>query len=133
MLKKIGYFVVLVAPLAVTAILYAQTPQVYSGNSGVLVTTSPAICVNYGGKVSYLCRNRTSSVSSVWCWHFTGSATPAATPAPGSGVELFEVPAGATFRDTAYPEQNRDPLLQGVACAQPTATSTASTIDGVWR
>lgn len=108
-----------------------DNPQTYSGNSNIAVGTAPVICINQGGKVSYTCHNRSSSLPVV-CWPIATNSAPASSPTPGTGVPMIELPASGNLNDTVAPEQNRDPFLQGWACAEPSATSTA-TLDGVWR
>lgn len=136
-MRKFNRFLPAIALVALALVMYfghvswGDSPQTYSGNSNISVGTTPQICVNYGGKISYTCHNRSTS-QPVICWPINSNATPSASPTPGAGVPMIEVPAGGNLNDTVAPEQLRDPFLQGWACAEPTATSTA-TLDGVWR
>lgn len=116
--------------LAVGGYVWAQS-QTYNGNSNISVGTTPVVVVNQGGKVSYALHNRTAGPAIV-CWPIATNSAPAASPTPGAGVPMIEVPAGATLNDQAAPEQPRDPLTAGWACSEPTSESTAAA-DGVWR
>jgi len=120
--------VILAVPLIVCSYALAQ---VYNGNSGVAVGVTPAICVNAIGKKSYSCRNR-SAGPTVWCWYFSGSSTPVASPTPGAGVALYELPGGTSISDHQGPQEPYGPFAMGIACAEPVATSTAI-LDGTWR
>lgn len=129
-------FLPALAALFLAGMLYltnavGDNPQTYSGNSNIAVGTAPAVCINQGGKVSYVCHNRSTS-QPVVCWPIATNSAPAASPTPGSGVVMIEVAAGANLTDTVAAEQSRDPFIQGWACSEPVATSTA-TLDGVWR
>lgn len=108
-----------------------DNPQTYSGNSALAVGVAPVICINQGGKVSYLCHNRSTS-QPVICWPIATNSAPAASPTPGVGAPMVEVPANGNLQDTLAAQQNPDVFLQGWACSEPTSTSTA-TLDGVWR
>lgn len=135
-MNKFFKFLPAITFLFLAGMLYLSTasgdnPQTYSGNSALAVGTAPVICINQGGKVSYACHNRSTS-QPVVCWPIATNSAPAASPTPGAGVPMIEVAAGATLTDTQAPQQATDPFLQGWACSEPVATSTA-TLDGVWR
>lgn len=136
-MSKYFKFIPAIACLGLAAMLYllpnalGQNPQLYGGNSNLSVGTSPVVVINQGGKVSYLAHNRAASLPVV-CWPISTNSAPAASPTPGAGVPMVEVPGGQNLTDTIAPQQPTDPFLQGWACSMPVATSTA-VMDAVWR
>lgn len=135
-MNRLFKFLPAIAALFLAGMLYltsasGDNPQGYGGNSNLSVGTSPVVVVNQGGKVSYVAHNRAASLP-VICWPISTNSAPAASPTPGAGVPMIEVPASGNLTDAVAPEQSRDPLLQGWACSMPVATSTA-VMDSVWR
>lgn len=136
MLNKFIKFLPAITMLFLAGMLYLSNAsgdnvQTYAGNSNISVGTAPVLVINQGGKVSYLGHNRSTS-QPVVCWPVATNSAPASSPTPGTGVPMVEVPANGNLQDTLYPQQNPDVFLQGWACSEPVATSTA-VMDAVWR